>query len=543
MGCMQPISEFSDSCYHCGYPANGQNPQGFLRVRTTLSERYLVGRVLEQRADAAVYIGYDMPGKSVITVREALPQGLYTRDGNAVRPIKGEEVAFDDCLERFRKQCRAIGRMRDLPAMLPMYDLFEENGTVYSVSDKVEDVTLRQYVQRCGGHLSWEEARPLFVPLISSLASLHAGELLHLNLTPDTVMVDGESRLRLDGWEIPYAHMHGCPLPARLSDGYAAPEQYRDDAPGQVGCKADIYGMAAVMLFALTGEDPPSAPDRLTGQASLMVPEPIEKEWPAHLAPALVEALSLDRAKRTDSMERFRERLTTEPQINALRSSLPDEAAPKPKASRGLIAAVIILSVAAAALAAALGFALFTGGGLPGETPPSETTAVTTTEAPTTQTTEPEPTEQQFAVDDLVGQTYVALRDQTFNGAMPVQLAGKQYSDTVPKGVIIAQDPMPETFAPAMTPIKVTVSAGPESQPLPDVTGWEEEAAKAYLEALGYQVSEVEVTVSEYEAGRIHGTTPAPGTVLREGDTVVLQISAVQPTKPPEETTQPEDDF
>ena len=59
MGCMNPLPEGRAECGICGYPANGENPSLYLPVGTVLSERYLVGRVLEVGGDGAVYIGYD----------------------------------------------------------------------------------------------------------------------------------------------------------------------------------------------------------------------------------------------------------------------------------------------------------------------------------------------------------------------------------------------------------------------------------------------------------------------------------------------------
>ena len=106
MGCMQPISEFSDNCYHCGYPVTGQNPAGYLPVRTRLGERYVVGRALEKRGDAIVYIGYDKTEKNTVLIREFFPEGLAQRLSLQVVAIEGKETAFDGCYEQFRKQSR-----------------------------------------------------------------------------------------------------------------------------------------------------------------------------------------------------------------------------------------------------------------------------------------------------------------------------------------------------------------------------------------------------------------------------------------------------
>ena len=55
MGCMKPLPAGREECGFCGYPAGGINPEKYLQVRTTLSDRYLVGRVLEAGGQCLVY--------------------------------------------------------------------------------------------------------------------------------------------------------------------------------------------------------------------------------------------------------------------------------------------------------------------------------------------------------------------------------------------------------------------------------------------------------------------------------------------------------
>ena len=47
MGCMNALPDDAETCPVCGYPAGGENPSQYLPVNTLLSDRYLVGRVLD----------------------------------------------------------------------------------------------------------------------------------------------------------------------------------------------------------------------------------------------------------------------------------------------------------------------------------------------------------------------------------------------------------------------------------------------------------------------------------------------------------------
>lgn len=540
MGCMQPISEFSDNCYHCGYPATGQNPEGYLPVRTRLGERYVIGRALEKRGDAIVYIGYDKTAKNTVLVREFFPDGIAVRLSLQVVAADGKETAFDECFEQFRKQSRTIARLREVPAMIPIYDMFEANGTMYTVADHVEGVPFRRYLETLGGHMKWEAARPLFVPLLSSLISVHAAGLYHLGISPDSILVDSDNRLRLDGWQLAGVRTAGGDLKTIQPTGYAAPEQYVEG--DTVSQEADVYAVGATMLFALTGEEPPAAPDRVNKVASLMVPANVAEKWPAHIAPTLCDALMLNARRRIRTMEQLRDRLTTAPVVEALRENALDEEEteelPERKSGAALKLTVTILAVLCALLAGVVAWLLLTGDETLSDPTPDETPGVvtTTTTGSTAITEATQSNANQYAVENVVGLSLEEVLDKQLRGNMTIHVKGKEYSDSVPAGMIVSQDPLPETYADVNSVIEVYISDGPAEKEMIDLLGWERDAAVTYLEAMGYRVSVVEVTVSDYPRGRVGGMSPAPGTPIAEGEEVVLQISMVPETTT---TTQP----
>ncbi len=534
MGCMQPISEFSDNCYHCGYPVTGQNPEGYLPVRTRLGERYVIGRALEKRGDAIVYIGYDKTAKSTVLVREFFPDGIARRLSLQVVSAEGKETAFDECFEQFRKQSRIIARLRDVPAMIPIYDMFEANGTMYTVADHVEGIPFRRYLETLGGHMKWEAARPLFVPLLSSLISIHAAGLYHLGISPDSILVDSDNRLRLDGWQLAGVRTAGGDLKTIQPAGYAAPEQYVEG--DIVSQEADVYAVGATMLFALTGEEPPAAPDRVNKVASLMVPANVAEKWPAHIAPTLCDALMLNARRRIQTMEQLRDRLTTAPVVEALREDAMEEDAEdetvERKGGAGQKTAIIVLSVLCALLAGVILWLWLGGDASPSNPTPGVPVGnmITTTTSGTTPTAPTKPNANQYAVENVVGLSLEEAMDQQLRGNMTIHVKGKEYSDSVPAGMIVSQYPMPESYADVNSVIEVYISDGPAEKEMIDLLGWERESAVAYLEALGYRVSVIEVTVSDYPRGRVDGMSPAPGTPIAEGEEVVLQISMVPET-------------
>jgi serine/threonine-protein kinase len=106
-------------------------------------------------------------------------------------------------------------------------------------------------------------------------------------------------------------------------------------------------------------------------------------------------------------------------------------------------------------------------------------------------------------------------------GLKPVEQL--QYSDSVPAGEIVSVSPGPGSPAVAPgTTVEVTVSRGPVLVAVPAVDGDSIAAAVAAIEAQGLTVSE---QIGPPLATKATTTSPAPGTDVREGTSVVLYVA------------------
>jgi len=92
------------------------------------------------------------------------------------------------------------------------------------------------------------------------------------------------------------------------------------------------------------------------------------------------------------------------------------------------------------------------------------------------------------------------------------------FSDSVPKGVVAAQEPR-EGTAPRGATITLTVSKGPDLVAVPDVTGRRLAEARAALEAAGFQVRVVDVPGGP---DRVLRTDPEAGARAKRGSAVTV---------------------
>ena len=329
MNCMEESSE-GMVCPHCGFRKDEPQMRHALPYRTILQGRYIAGRAKKSNGEGISYIGYDMVLNSKIELREFFPQTLCERQENsaAVRVVGGSEIIFDECLANFLNYAREVAHLRELSAIEQIYDIFEENNTAYTVAEWNESITLRYFIERSGGNLSWNAARQLFMPVLNALSTMHAGGVKHLGISPDSLVILKNGKMKLTDFCIDTVRRMDTDLPPDMTPGCAAIEQYvMDYTPDE---STDVYGFAASLFFALTGILPQDALKRRV-DSRLLIPTSILRTLPPHVVTALANALQVSPDKRIATFERLRDELSAAPTVTAkIEASQPIRQIPPP---------------------------------------------------------------------------------------------------------------------------------------------------------------------------------------------------------------------
>jgi len=114
----------------------------------------------------------------------------------------------------------------------------------------------------------------------------------------------------------------------------------------------------------------------------------------------------------------------------------------------------------------------------------------------------------------------------------------EEYSNDVPEGVVIRQDPVAGTEAIAGDTVLLVVSLGPEPVQVPDLSNMTEQEATEALEARNLVINvsnSTQPVADQAQDGRVVGQVPAPGTTVDQGDTVTVTLGEYTP--PPTTTT------
>ncbi|HEX6558401.1 MAG TPA: PASTA domain-containing protein, partial [Longimicrobiales bacterium] len=109
-----------------------------------------------------------------------------------------------------------------------------------------------------------------------------------------------------------------------------------------------------------------------------------------------------------------------------------------------------------------------------------------------------------------------------------------------PRGVIIAQSPLPGQQLRTAGAVRLAISAGKPRVAVPNVIGFTLERATSVLASIGFQVEPREEQ-SDQPAGTVIRVSPPAGTELITPARVTLVISSGPPPAPPDTAPVPPD--
>lgn len=533
MGCLNEIPENGAMCDNCGFDNSVPQSAPYLPYGTVLNNKYVVARELSTNGESTRYLGYDKTTGKVVTIREFLPIGLFDRDqGEKIIRILPDAVTnYSVAVSDFENYYKKIMSLSDMSAMVVIDDIFRENNTCYVIEENNDNIPFAEYIAKNNGHLEWDDARPLFMPIISLLEALHKVGIGHYAVSPSNLSVNAEGKLILSGFSTENERKRGTMLKSQLYSGSAAPEQYRND--NILDDATDIYGFTATLFYALTGKLPANAKER-EKDSRLLISTTTVKRLPPHVVTALANGLQMRRDARITDFEELRTQLSVASTVQAIQEEISRTASMTPiksendKKSRVNTTAVgIVATIVALLLFSAVGLFWLSVDPLQGVF--AEETAAPTAAPPTEGWTGP-------VVEDYVGKTYeevTKLLESDTSVTLKVSSDG-EYSDTVPKGAIISQTPLAgEPIKTDSSVIYVVLSKGPEMVKLPDVTDKKLDEAAEELIELGFIVLQEaefdDVAAEETVLGYVGHNT---GDKVESGSEITLKVSkGVEPTE------------
>lgn len=236
--------------------------------------KYKVERVLGQGGFGITYLAKQkvsvagalgtIDAEIEVTIKEFFMKELCNRDEASsivTVPSTGSAELVEKFRQKFIKEAKNISKL-NLPHIIKVLDVFEENGTAYYVMEYIDGGSLSDLIEKKGS-LSEEETLRYTRQIASALQYIHAHNMNHLDVKPGNVLLrqNGEVVLIDFGMSKNYdlAGEQTTSSPIGVSVGYAPIEQSRVGGLGMFSPATDIYSLGATMFKMLTGQTPPEA--------------------------------------------------------------------------------------------------------------------------------------------------------------------------------------------------------------------------------------------------------------------------------------------
>ncbi len=549
MGCMCDKT-YDGPCKLCGYSDDTPCIPSYLRPKTFLNERYIIGKVISYNGEGAVYIGFDTATGTKVTIKEFMPDTLCTRKkGEDEITVNSDMMPlYKTYLSEFVDLNKTLMKSRGMTHLQTVLDVFAENNTAYVVFEFISGIPLSTYLANSSGELTWEQIKELFPPIFTTLSLVHAAGVIHRGISLSTIYVTDKLELKLTGFSISAARTTNTEIACEIFGGYAAPEQYTNDDWN--GTWTDVYGIAAVLYRCLTGCTPTEAIAR-TG-TSLIEPMMINRNIPSTVSKAIMRGLNLSTDGRIRTITEFVDKLFEQPKYVGIDrggdTPLTKQQAKKLKKQKKerakTIAALVFAGIVLIAFAIVFSWALK-------QTPqPNDsssdilteeaTTSVTTTTPPIVQTEEPtvpetiEPVapEANISLPDFTNRPYdstVARYEGTFTFTPTYE-----YTDEYEAGVMYGQNIEEGTMVAAGLTIEVKVSKGPSLVKLPDYKDVKVDKYVLELNKLNIKYRMENLETNDVKPGMIAKCSKDVGDLVNveESEEIIVYVAVAKPKEP-----------
>jgi beta-lactam-binding protein with PASTA domain/predicted Ser/Thr protein kinase len=449
----------------------------------------------------------------------------------AIKLLHRRFAQDDEFVERFRREASSAAGLQH-PNVVAVYDRGSWDDTYYIAMEYLEGRTLKRLVQE-ESPLAPARAIDLTIQILRAARFAHKRGIIHRDLKPHNVIVDGEGRAKVTDFGIAKAGASDMTQTGSImgTAQYLSPEQAQGHA---VSAASDLYSVGIILYEMLTGRVPFEGESAVTialkqvGEAPVP-PSAYNPQIPPALEAVVLRALEKDPARRFSDADEFIGALERAGRgiapgsadatdaTSVLQPTGPMVPIPPPGAyqdgavveqrfygppeppgddgdgdgsSRWWVALLVGLLVAGAIVAGLL----LTG-------------------------------KDKVTVPNEVGNPQAEAEIVLKRAGLSTDVTPKE-SDSQAKGTVIGQDPGGGSRVAKGSVVNLTVSAGPGTARVPDLTGQPRSTAKKKLTDLGFTSSEQRATSDTVTENHVISTRPDVGTELEKGQNVVLMISA-----------------
>ncbi|WP_445147990.1 Stk1 family PASTA domain-containing Ser/Thr kinase [Baekduia sp. Peel2402] len=449
----------------------------------------------------------------------------------AIKLLHRRFAQDEEFVERFRREASSAAGLQH-PHVVAVYDRGAWDDTYYIAMEYLEGRTLKKLVQE-EAPLEASRAIDFTIQILRAARFAHKRGIIHRDLKPHNVIVDAEGRAKVTDFGIAKAGASDMTQTGSImgTAQYLSPEQAQGHA---VSAPSDLYSIGIILYEMLTGRVPFDGESAVTialkqvGEAPVP-PSQLNPAVPPALEAVVLKALEKDPARRFADADEFVAALeqaaagivpvsafgATGEATRVLQPTGPMVPLPPPDAyieqrhygpppapgevveeddgdgpGKWWIALLVGLLVAGAIVAGLL----LTG-------------------------------KDKVKVTNVVGRPQAESELVLKRAGLKTDVTLKE-SDTAAKGTVTGQDPAGGSRVPKGSTVNLTVSSGPGTARIPDLTNQRRSDARKALTDLGFNITEEQQASDTIKENRVIGTRPDVGQELDKGASVTLIVSS-----------------
>jgi len=279
-----------------------------LKVGTILNDQYYIQKVIGEGGFGITYIAVDKYLKINVAIKEYFPAQFATRNTLAgsdfISIIDGERKKyFMDGLKAYEYEANRLTRFNSLEGIVSVMNFFFANNTAYMVMEYIDGISLKEYLKQCNGIIPWTDVMKMMRPVINSLQIIHNAGIIHRDISPDNIMVDGEGKVTIIDFGSARYYEEDKSKTIMLKRGYAPPEQYLRN--GKQGPWTDIYSLSATIYTMITGVRLPESLSLVEGSAKVVPIAKVVPDIPYQVEAAIYKGLAVQTENRIQSAAEF----------------------------------------------------------------------------------------------------------------------------------------------------------------------------------------------------------------------------------------------
>ena len=264
--------------------------------------KYKIEKVLGKGGFGITYLAYQQGLNRYVAVKEFFMSDYCNREESTCAvsiPSVGSREMVEKYKSKFVKEAQTIAEL-DNPHIVPIYDVFEENGTAYYVMKHIAGGSLSSLVKK-GKAMPVDIALKYVRQVAEALAYCHERNIAHLDVKPGNILIQDGVAVLIDFGISKHYNEDGdqtSSTPIGISKGYAPLEQYKKGGVTTFSPVTDIYSLGAVLFRLVTGQTPPDA-DEVNEEGLPEFPSDI----PQYVQDAITAAMQPKKKDRPQSVD------------------------------------------------------------------------------------------------------------------------------------------------------------------------------------------------------------------------------------------------